>query len=291
MSDKGLIAKGDDERVEIKTPCKKTYDSTLVGSYAVTSSELAGMEFVTSKYFVPPFLYAQSISMIYSPPGVGKSMVVHGFCSALTREKPEGLTIGPWEIINGCGVLLVDGELPMSDLKKRLSMISKGLGGEHCQNRLLILSSVEVQEKTGEPINLTKVRYREEITNHFLRHPEYRVLVLDNLTSLTDGMNENTKTAWAPINRWLLQLRNIGVAIILVHHANKSGTDRGHSSIRDNVNNIISLKRVKGAAVDDVHLKAVFEKGRDLEPGEGNDVKLKLIKDEHGGLRFVCPQV
>ncbi len=266
------------------------YDSTLVGTYAITSSQLAAMEFVSSRYFISPFLYAKSISMVHAHPGVGKSMVVHGICSALTRENPEGLMIGPWEIINGCGVLLVDGELPMSDLKKRLSLISKGLGGEHRRNRLLIFASVDLQAKTGEPINLTMVRYREEITNHFRRHPEYRVLVLDNLTSLTDGMNENTKTAWAPINRWLLQLRNMGVATILVHHSNKSGTDRGHSSIRDNLDNIISLKRVKGASVDDVHITAIFEKGRNLLPGEGKDVELKLIKDEQGGLRLVCPQ-
>jgi KaiC/GvpD/RAD55 family RecA-like ATPase len=267
---------------------QKHPDENIISLFGIPSSDLLSMEFEELDMFIAPFLRVQSVTMLYSHPGVGKSMVVHSIACGLTRKNPKGIRIGPWTIKKGCEVLLVDGELPLTDLSYRLALLGKPMGEECKKGMLTISSSLDVQARTGSPINLTKEKYRNDITEHFSNTPECKVLILDNLTSLTDGMNENVKMEWAPINRWLLNLRGMGVTTILVHHANKGGKDRGHSSIRDNLDNIVVLKR-KSKTVDKVHVTARFEKGRHLKPGEGADVELELVKTDSGGLKLVTP--
>ena len=41
------------------------------------------------------------------------------------------------------------------------------------------------------------------------------------------GLRENDSDAWSPIQQWLLQLRRRGLAVLIVHHAGKTGGQRG----------------------------------------------------------------
>ena len=45
--------------------------------------------------------------------------------------------------------------------------------------------------------------------------------------SLTVGLRENDSDAWSPIQQWLLQLRRRGLSVLNVHHAGKTGGQRG----------------------------------------------------------------
>jgi putative DNA primase/helicase len=50
------------------------------------------------------------------------------------------------------------------------------------------------------------------------------LLVLDNLSSLVRCGGESESDTWIPIQEWLLKLRRRGIAVLLVHHAGKSGS-------------------------------------------------------------------
>lgn len=113
------------------------------------------------------------------------------------------------------------------------------------------------------------------------------MLILDNLTSLTVGLNENVKQKWSPINQWLLRLRGMGVSIIIIDHANREGNLRGTNSKIDNINNNIFIEHDENYHIDTVAMIVQFKKGRDLKPGEGADVKLKLEGNSQEGLRLV----
>jgi hypothetical protein len=41
------------------------------------------------------------------------------------------------------------------------------------------------------------------------------------------GLRENDSDAWSPIQQWLLQLRRRGLSVLIVHHASKTGGQRG----------------------------------------------------------------
>ena len=70
-----------------------------------------------------------------------------------------------------------------------------------------------------------------------------RLWVVDNIASLSGGIDENSKKDWDPINSWLLQLRFLGITTLLLHHTNKTGGQRGTSAREDNIDVSICLKK------------------------------------------------
>jgi putative DNA primase/helicase len=75
-------------------------------------------------------------------------------------------------------------------------------------------------------------------------------LFLDNLSTLASGMKENEADSWELVNPWLLDLRRRKIAVVIVHHAGRSGEMRGTSKREDNVFWIIALDDAKENAVD-----------------------------------------
>jgi putative DNA primase/helicase len=77
-----------------------------------------------------------------------------------------------------------------------------------------------------------------------------KVLILDNLSTLASGMRENEADSWELVNPWLLELRRRKIAVVIVHHAGRSGEMRGTSKREDNVFWIIALDDAKKNADD-----------------------------------------
>ena len=69
------------------------------------------------------------------------------------------------------------------------------------------------------------------------------LLILDNLSSLTVGLRENDSDAWSPIQQWLLQLRRRGISVLIIHHAGKTGGQRGTSRREDVLDTSFCLRR------------------------------------------------
>jgi putative DNA primase/helicase len=76
------------------------------------------------------------------------------------------------------------------------------------------------------------------------------VLILDNLSTLATCMRENEADSWELVNPWLLELRRRKIAVVIVHHAGRSGEMRGTSKREDNVFWIIALDDAKKNAED-----------------------------------------
>ena len=60
-----------------------------------------------------------------------------------------------------------------------------------------------------------------------------KLVVFDNISTLFGAGPENEAEAWGPAQDLLLGLRRRGVAVLLVHHAGKSGAQRGTSRRED----------------------------------------------------------
>jgi putative DNA primase/helicase len=58
-------------------------------------------------------------------------------------------------------------------------------------------------------------------------------------------MKENEADSWELVNNWLLDLRRRKIAVVIVHHAGRSGEMRGTSKREDNVFWIIALDDAK----------------------------------------------
>ena len=94
----------------------------------------------------------------------------------------------------------------------------------------------------------------------------YKLFFVDNIASLTPEIEENAKQAWDVINQWLLELRFRGISAVPLHHAGKSGAQRGTSGREDNVDTSILLKRPADYQVTDgCRFICAFEKDRCTE--------------------------
>jgi DNA-binding MarR family transcriptional regulator len=104
-------------------------------------------------------------------------------------------------------------------------------------------------ERTGKVLNITNREIQQAITQRCIA-TGVKVLILDNLSTLASGMKENEADSWEQVNSWLLDLRRRKIAVVIVHHAGRSGEMRGTSKREDNVFWIIALDDSKKEAPD-----------------------------------------
>jgi AAA domain/Helix-turn-helix domain of resolvase len=94
------------------------------------------------------------------------------------------------------------------------------------------------------------------------------LIIVDNLSTLSPGIKENESDSWVPVQRWALAQRRAGRSVLFVHHAGKSGTQRGTSRKEDVLDTVISLRRPPDYAADQgCRFELYFEKARGFQEG------------------------
>jgi len=264
------------EQVVISPPEKRDDEYLMLKEVACTSTQYLEKNIPRPRAIFGP-LNEQSLTMIYARAGIGKSWLAHSIALCITRLNYAGLSLGPWRVENPCGVLLVDGELPMGEIQHRVKLLKTELGEENPGAPFTIATAEELANTLGAQINITKKKWRNAITHYLKLRPEYKLLILDNVSSLAPGINENTKKDWDPINQWLLGLRRLGIAVILIHHSGKSGTDRGTSARQDNLDTIMMLQKDNGRT-DRLVITVGFDKARYLTPDQKKPITFELIR-------------
>src|SRR5262249_15631837 len=104
-------------------------------------------------------------------------------------------------------------------------------------------------DRTGKVLNITNPEVQQAITQHSIASG-IKVVILDNLSTLARGMKENEADSWELVNSWLLDLRRRKIAVVIVHHAGRSGEMRGTTRREDNVFWIIALDNASKNADD-----------------------------------------
>ena len=257
-----------------------------------TSTTLLSEKIKVPKAYIWPWMREGSINMIYAKRGAGKSWLASIISVALTREWYQDIEIGPWVVKNPGGVLYIDGEMGLYDMQDRLRQIVGPLGAESRKFPLLLLCNPDYVECHQKSINLLKPEWQERIVDFLLKNKRIKVLILDNLSSLTPGRDENDNTVAGLISAWLVKLRAIGVTVIVVHHAGKSGDQRGASSMEDALNNTLRLQKVKGDTESGAHFIVQFTKARSDPGSEGyHSFALKLLEHDENSRWRVWVQV
>jgi putative DNA primase/helicase len=222
-----------------------------------------------------PWLPEGGVIMVYGGRGIGKTFFTLSLAGSLTSGAPFLKWGEPSKTV---GVLIVDGEMALSDLRSRLTALLIKQPVEP----LMIISSEVAFAKTERDINLVDGDQRDDILTILDADKRIRLVIIDNISCLFSGIRESSKDDWEQVTPWLLAMRRRGVAVVLIHHAGKGGDQRGTSGREDLLDTVIRLERVHGAPNDGARFIVRFTKSRgaygdEVEPFEA---ALDLEADE-----------
>jgi hypothetical protein len=185
-------------------------------------------------YLVDKLIPEQAVILFYAKGGSGKSTLAtqiagaviggQSFLGLATTKRP---------------VVIIDYENPYAILKKRIKVVA---------------GSEQVYFWTGanNPPQLNQKEWTDlKALVHTLNRP---LIVIDTLSSSTSGLDILSNGDYAKVMSKILELRNLGATIILLHHTPKGDATQyiGASSIYNQCDHILAMYPVKspGAEVE-----------------------------------------
>jgi putative DNA primase/helicase len=187
-----------------------------------TSAALQTKELKSRKKIMGEWLREGDLGFVYGERGSGKSWLV----DAIAAHISSGRDLDTWKNHGAFPVLYVDGEMPADLTRERLVGMAKDNHNLYILHHELLFDCAELSMNLTDPLTqkvITKVCLSRKI----------KVLILDNLSCLFGSLRENESDDWAPILPWLLEFRRRRIAVIIVHHAGRSGFMRGSSKRED----------------------------------------------------------
>lgn len=227
--------------------------STDPGQHILLASELLARQPERPPLLLRPWLRAGETNILFGADGVGKTLLTMLIAYALGLEvyDSEDAEVGPFQVKQPAGVLYVDGEMGAAALHERL-MSFAWLGRQ--QHELATMCAPDYQLTTDTTLDLSEPAHQSSLVRWLAAHPEYRVVVLDSLSTLYGLENESDNSEWIrKVQPLLKTLRGMGVAQIILHHAGKNGDLRGASAMRAMPANIFNLRDVPGKAHGQAH--------------------------------------
>lgn len=200
---------------------------------SLSLGELLSMRIKPREYLLEPIIPEKGLVMLYGPRGTGKTFVGLAIAYAVAT----GADYLRWVAPARKNVLYIDGEMPLAVLQERLAQIVEGSPDEAGPVALSILAADYVE---GGIPNLAMPEAQGQIES-LLEGVD--LIVIDNISTLASSGRDNDAESWGPMQEWLLSLRRLGKSVLLVHHAGKSGGQRGTSRREDVLDTVISLRR------------------------------------------------
>ena len=218
----------------VATISEPTQDAPQIGSIKTISLEdFLALELPPRKMLLAPFLPKQGLVLLYAKRGVGKTHIALGAAYAVA----SGGRFLKWHAPIPQKVLYIDGEMPANSMQERLRKLDNA-NNKKVELRFLHIITPDLYEGAIPDLSTKEGRAQiEEIVERF------DLIIIDNISSLFRSGIENEAESWQPAQDWALQLRRKGKSVLFVHHAGKSGGQRGSSKKEDILDAVINLKQ------------------------------------------------
>jgi len=235
---------------------------------AVDAAALLRTPFPPREMLLSPWLQSQSLSMIYAWRGVGKTHIALGIAYSLA----SGGKFLDWAAPSPVPVLYIDGEMPGAALCERVAEIVAAKDEEPLPEYLRFVTP-DLQLNGSVP-NLATREGQEAIESVL---GDSKVIIVDNLSCLVRGGKENESDSWQPLAEFGLRMRAQGRSVIFIHHAGKSGQQRGTSKREDILDTVLLLRRPSDYEQSEgARFEIHFEKARSLYGQEVTPIEAKL---------------
>jgi AAA domain/Helix-turn-helix domain of resolvase len=240
---------------------------------AVDYTDFLGRKFAPREVLLAPWLPRAGIAMIHAPRGVGKTHVALGTAWAVAAGGGFLRWTTPGSAFR---VLLLDGEMPAVVLQERLQRVVSASGLEPPLPEYLRIAAADLR-RDGLP-DLADPQsqgfYSDIIADADL-------IVVDNLSTLCRALRENEADTWAPVQAWCLAQRRQNKSVLLIHHAGKSGGQRGTSKKEDVLDTVVGLRRPPDYQADQgARFEVHFEKARGFFGHDAEPFEVRLMGDQ-----------
>jgi hypothetical protein len=245
----------------------------------IAATELATLDLPERETILDPILDSKSIALLYGPRGLGKTFVALGIAWAaasggsflgIAWAAASGGSFLGWRAGRPHRVVYVDGEMAAVDLRRRLALfgptppgldfILADLGRDAMPDLGHYEGQCRLMESWGWP----------------------DLVVLDNLTTLV-GRRTGDPDRWHQFEQFLMLQRRYGRAVLMLHHANKKGLQRGTSRREDVVDLVMAIRRPAGyRAREGARFEIHFEKARGLHGAAVQPLEAQLVAEGDG---------
>lgn len=225
-----------------------------------------------------PWLPEGGLAMVSAARGLGKTFFGLSLADCVT----SGTQFMKWPVTNPTGVLYVDGEMALVEMRDRL----KGFVFENPKHPLIVLSHERFYQAFERDLYITERETQEALLRLLDATPGIRLVELDNLSSLStirEDKSDDWRNALLP---FLIACRRRGVAVVLIHHCGRSGEQRGTTAREDHLD--VSIKLSKPADHDNqqAYFKVEFTKARSCYGDTVEPFTAKLGTDPQGRLAW-----
>lgn len=215
-------------------------------THILTARQIRNMNRPVPGMIVKPWLREGEVTIIYGGYGTGKSLVtiLIAYLVGLHKFDRKECEIGRWQVKRKTGCLYIDGEMGELEMEDRLRQY-EWLGPQSPKYKTKILSIPQYQLDTEDTFLLSDRKNQMKVIEWLKNNLTYRLIVLDSVSTLFGLDDENNNSEWNnKINPFLRDLRALGVACILLHHAGKDDKRglRGASAMGAMAQNIFRVK-------------------------------------------------
>ena len=207
--------------------------------------------------FIGPWFQAGDLVMLYAPRGAGKTRVslklAHTLCS--------GSEFAGYKVPRPIKVAYFDGEMGSEQMSRILVATDEAARKGFTENTFFMYT---YDRFDGGQIPDISQPAGQALYDKLSKGCE--VIVIDNLLSCCQpaGRNDNDVEQWGRILQWLLRKRKAGVAVLIIHHAGKSGDQLG-TSVRENaLDTVVQLKPSRCAKDSEYGVEWHFTKSRNF---------------------------
>ncbi len=221
------------------------------------------------RVLIDPLFTTKTLALLYGPRGLGKTFVAMGIAWAAA----SGGSFLDWRASRPIRVVYLDGEMAASEIRDRLALF--GPVPETLEFMLADLGTARAIPDLG-----TQRGQIDLFTLFDDERPE--LLVIDNLASLV-GFRSKDPDPWRTVQHFLMMLRRLGIAVLIVHHANKQGHQRGTSRREDIVDLVMAIRRPADYQPSEgARFELHFEKTRSLYGAAIDPIEARLAVDADG---------
>ena len=194
---------------------EETKRATAFSESITQGGKLLNINLPPKKMIIDDWFKEGDLGFIFAYRGAGKTWLTLDLCIALAA----GGKCGPWQVQGKWPALYIDGEMSHDDDKSRISGLHEIVPENlHVLNHEVLFHYHKLVMNFGSAVD-------QGIITQICLDKGLKVLVLDNLGCLVSGVGEDKADEWEKILPWLLELRRLGISVIIVHHS-------GHDSTR-----------------------------------------------------------